>query len=79
MASNSMYNEEFTPKKGDRVLYQDKKYRILNCSNEIAALVKIDIANGLALGVDWYEYQSVKVSDISFLYECPWLLFWQRL
>jgi len=65
-----MYTKEFTPRRGDRVLLYNRKYRILyyDIENDYVSLKWIG-CNG---------YETTKISLLHFLKPCPLLYFWQR-
>lgn len=65
------YTDNFHPMKGDRVLiknYTDStKCRVISVGEETLTVKNL---------IHGYFERNIK--DVSFLYECPWYLFWQK-
>lgn len=72
------YSEDFPPIKGDRVFFKDPQFKIIvyNIKGRIISVGEKEVS--VLTGEYCKKYWSIKISDLKFLYPCPWYKFWQK-
>jgi len=71
------YTEDFLPLRGDRVFYEHVGY------NAWVGTCRVISAGGAAEEIvikrlGYTRSKTVPLRKVSFMYKCPWYLFWQK-